>query len=261
MDAKPEVLLLRAAGTNCELESKYAFETCGAAGKILHVKKLLSEPGLLHGYQILMIPGGFSYGDDIASGKIFANEILYFLKEELKRFVSDGKLVLGICNGFQVLVKARVLPGDNGDEQTVTLSWNDSNRYECRWVRIRACSPKSIFFKDGSVLAVPVAHAEGKFMPKDAEVLRSLDQNGQIAFKYVDRNGNAGDYPVNPNGSVADVAGIIDSTGRVLGMMPHPERHVRNTQYPEWTRISGRDTPDGGLEIFKRAVNYAKESL
>ena len=251
-------LIIRTAGTNCDQETKFAFERAGSEVSLFHINRVNENPSLLGEHQILALPGGFSYGDDIASGKVLANELLQGLADQLKKFVDGGKLVIGICNGFQVLVKTGLLPGPFGRDtkQTVTLTFNDSNKFEDRWVYLRADSGKSPFISKGEMIYLPVAHGEGKFLAKDDATLDAVRSNGQVVFRYVNAAGEAAqEYPVNPNGSADDIAGICDTTGRVLGLMPHPERHVLPTQHPRWTR-DGLAGEGDGMRMFRNAVNY-----
>jgi phosphoribosylformylglycinamidine synthase len=264
---KPRAIILRAAGTNCDYETKYALEKAGAFVDLIHINQLLKEKGLLGLYQILVLPGGFTYGDDIAAGKVLANQLRHHLLDELMQFVDDGKLIIGICNGFQVLVKMGLLPrindiqySLNGYKQEFTLTYNDSNKFEDRWVYLKASSNKSIFIDKDTILYIPVANAEGKFMAKNEEKLRMLGESEQIVFKYVDEDGSESGYPWNPSGSMGNVAGVCDHTGRILGMMPHPERHVEPTQHPRWTR-EGLKAEGDGIVIFRKAVDYVKEKM
>jgi len=255
---KVKTLIIRTAGTNCDLETRFAFERAGSEVSLLHVNRVSENPAVLDEHQILALPGGFSYGDDIASGKILANELLTTLAEPLRRFVDVGKLIIGICNGFQVLVKTGLLPGPFGPDvrQTATLTFNDSNRFEDRWVYLRADSGRSVFMAKGQTIYLPVAHGEGKFVADGDDTLDALRANEQVVFRYVDADGHTGaGYPVNPNGSVDDVAGICDETGRILGLMPHPERHVLPTQHPRWTR-EGLKPEGDGMQMFRNAVGY-----
>ncbi|HHT9153189.1 MAG TPA: phosphoribosylformylglycinamidine synthase I, partial [Candidatus Hypogeohydataceae bacterium YC40] len=216
--------------------------------------------GLLKDYQILVLPGGFTYGDDISAGKILANILRFHLAEALEDFLQEGKLVIGICNGFQALVKSRLLPANENHLPKATLTFNDSNRFEDRWVHIRVCSSKSVYVEEGELLYLPVAHGEGKFVPRDDATIQRLKDSAQIVFRYVDEKGERAGYPHNPNGSVEDIAGICDSTGRILGMMPHPERYVEPYQHPSWAR-NGLDKEPDGLRLFLNAVRYAKKKL
>ncbi|MDP8260480.1 MAG: phosphoribosylformylglycinamidine synthase I [Candidatus Gygaella obscura] len=260
----PKVLVIRTAGTNCDVETSFAFKLCSCRVDLLHINKLVRSKTLINKYNIIALPGGFSYGDDIAAGKILSNELRYKLKKELKNFVSRGGLIIGICNGFQVLIKSGLLPGSRNMVQEATLTVNDSNKFEDRWVYLKSSSSsgkasRCVWTKGLSeVIYLPVAHGEGKFVAKNKTVLRTLEKNNQIVFRYCNGSGKAGVYPANPNGSVLDIAGICDTTGRVLGLMPHPERHIFNTQHPRWTRNRGNVEPDG-LKIFKNAVNYLKK--
>ncbi|MGR3301096.1 MAG: phosphoribosylformylglycinamidine synthase I [Candidatus Scalindua sp.] len=264
---KPKAIILRTAGTNCDYETRYALEKAGADVDLVHVNQLVKDKGLLSSYHIFVLPGGFTYGDDIAAGKVLANQLRHHLLDELTRFVEDGKLVIGICNGFQVLIKMGLLPGINGTQpssneyrQKFTLTHNDSNKFEDRWVYLKSFSDKSVFIDKDCLLYVPIAHAEGKFVAGNGEELEALGKSGQIIFKYVDKDGNIAKYPWNPNGSLDNIAGICDSTGRVIGMMPHPERYIEPTQHPRWTR-EGLKAEGDGIAIFRNAVNYISEIL
>jgi len=267
LNNKPKAIILRTAGTNCDYETRYALEKAGADVDLVHVNQLVKDKGLLSSYHIFVLPGGFTYGDDIAAGKVLANQLRHHLLDELTRFVDDGKLVIGICNGFQVLIKMGLLPGINGTQpsfneyrQEFTLTYNDSNKFEDRWVYLKSFSDKSVFIDNDCILYVPIAHAEGKFVAGNGGELENLGKSGQIIFKYVDKDGNIANYPWNPNGSLDNIAGICDSTGRVLGMMPHPERYIEPTQHPRWTR-EGLKAEGDGIAIFRNAVNYVKEKM
>ena len=258
----PKVLILRTAGTNCDYETRYAFEKAGAKVDAVHINILLANKKLLEGYQILTLPGGFTYGDDVSAGKILANQIKYNLEEDIKTFVHGKKLILGICNGFQALTKAGLLPATDKQNQEATLTFNDSNKFEDRWVYLKICSNKSIFVKDAyiSKMYLPVAHGEGKFVTQDESILNKITMNQQIVLKYVNEQGEETGYPWNPNGSVRNIAGICDPTGQILGIMPHPERHVEPTQHPRWTRNGLKEFGDGFL-IFRNAVDYIKSNF
>lgn len=251
--ANVRVLVIRAPGTNCELETVHAWELVGGRVQLVHVNALIDKPGLLTDAQILTVPGGFCYGDDISAGKILASRLELFLSDSLRDFVAAGKLILGICNGFQVLVKTGLLPGGAMSDGAVTLGFNRSGRYEDRWVHVKRGDGKCLFIDDEGLMHLPVAHAEGRIVVKDAATLERLDEGGHLAFRYVDEHGQCGAYPVNPNESAGSVAGLTDETGQVLGLMPHPERNIHLTHHPCWTRLSRDRRPDG-LRLFETAV-------
>ena len=255
MATKVSTLILRAPGTNCNVETGFAFREAGAEIAEYHINRLIRGEVRLADYQILVIPGGFTYGDDISAGKVLANEIRLKLGEGLRDFVANGGLVLGICNGLQVLVKTGILPGIQQDGQ-VTLAANDSGRFECRWVYLKANEQSPCLFTQGiERLYLPVANGEGKVVTSGKPL-----PEVNIALRYVDENGKANPgYPANPSGSEGDIAGICDPTGRIFALMPHPERHLRGTQHPRWTREGARKYGDG-FQIFLNAVKWAKSS-
>ena len=253
---KVKILMLRAPGTNRDVDTQIAFEMAGAelVDSAL-VNELTRKEKRLADYQIMVIPGGFTYGDDISAGKIMANEIRLGLGEEIKKFVADGRLVLGICNGFQVLVKTGILPGINGQSaQPVTLTNNDSGKFECRWVYLKVNKKSPCVFTKGiDMIYVPIAHGEGKLVAEPG-MLEKLN----VVVQYVNEKGKTeAGYPHNPNGSVKDIAGICDSTGLIFGMMPHPEDFIRWTQHPRGTREKERKDLYG-LQIFTNAVAWAR---
>ncbi|MFO0902746.1 MAG: phosphoribosylformylglycinamidine synthase I [Pirellulales bacterium] len=257
--AAPRVLILRAPGTNCDQETAFAFERAGAIAEPCHINRLLESPDRLHDYQIACLPGGFSYGDDVAAGRILANQIRHHLSDFLLKFRDSGKLVFGICNGFQILIKSGVLLADEPAGAPATLTWNESGRFEARWVHLRTSDSKCVFLQGIDRMYLPIAHAEGKFVARDRATLERLRAAGQLALKYAAADGAASStplkFPDNPNGAWDDVAGICDSTGRVFGLMPHPERHLDPTHHPHWTRLPPREAGDG-LRVFQNAVNY-----
>lgn len=265
----PRALILRAPGTNCDVESAFAFERAGAQAERLHINRLLEKPSLLAEFQILCLPGGFSYGDDLGAGRILGNQIRHHLFDWLHEFKAAGKLVLGVCNGFQILTKSGILLESTSPvaasgaapqalSPPATLTMNASGKFEDRWVRLRVASSKCVFFAGIETMYLPVAHAEGRFVVRDADVLAALEAGGQLALKYAPQRGGANGsvpYPDNPNGAMADVAGVCDSTGRVCGLMPHPERFIDPTQHPRWTRQPLAGEGDG-LQVFRNAVAY-----
>jgi phosphoribosylformylglycinamidine synthase len=256
----PRILILRAPGTNCDHETAHAFEQAGGQPQLVHINRLLENPPLCADYQVLCLPGGFSYGDDLAAGRILANQIRHHLRDTIDEFRNADRLVLGICNGFQVLIRSGVVLGNNGAEgEPATLTWNDSGRFEDRWVNLVASTDKCVFLNGIERMYLPIAHAEGKFVARDGEVLQGLTRRGQLALRYCDHDARATDqllpFPVNPNGSDLNVAGLCDESGRVFGLMPHPERHIEPTHHPRWTRGEGKPGGDG-LALFQNAVNY-----
>ena len=245
-------LVLRAAGTNCEHETIFGLETAGAKTTLRHVNRLLERPELLDEQGLLVIPGGFSYGDHLGAGSLLALELNDALGDHLHRFVERGGLVLGICNGFQVLVKTSLLPG-LGSERRVTLAPNESGRYEDRWVRLAVDPQRCVFApRDRPFLEFPVGHGEGR-LTGPAATLDQLEANHQVVFRYVDAQGASPGYPGNPNGAARDIAGLCDSTGRVLGLMPHPDRALHPYNHPRWTREPPRWEGDG-MALFRAAV-------
>ena len=260
--ANIRVAVLKAPGTNCDQETLHAFRLAGAEAELVWIQDLMEVPGRLDQYQILAIPGGFTYGDDLGAGRLLASELTNRLQNQFEAFLKKDKLVIGICNGFQILVKAGILPsGRLGVPQEATLTWNDSGKFEDRWICLKSEFNVCIWTHGmEEILELPVAHAEGKFLPKDPTVLEQLLGFGQIVFHYTDPRGTEAGYPWNPNGSVGNIAGICDPSGRVFGLMPHPERHVVGTQHPRWTR-EGRTGEGDGLRIFQNGVKWAQKHL
>ena len=257
--ARVRVLVLRAPGINCDEETVYAWQRAGADADLKHVNQVVEKPALIDNYQLVTFPGGFAYGDDVAAGVILAQHLTLHLAERLRNLVERGGGLLGICNGFQVLVKAGLL--GNGvtpsPARQITVTFNDSAKFEARWVRLEVCTNHSIFLCQGEHLEMPVEHAEGKVVASEGAVIDELTSSGQVAVRYVDPAGRTDVYPANPNGSMAGIAGLCDKTGRVLGLMPHPERHQEHTNHPLWTRRPQTGPPDG-LKLFQRAVEYWK---
>lgn len=262
---RPKTLILRTAGTNCDAETAHAFELAGATAESVHLNRVLENPDLLRDYQMMALPGGFSYGDDIAAGRIFANQIVHHLRDAFHGFVDAGKPIIGICNGFQVLVKTDLLPGSIGDRrgQTCTLTNNDSHRFIDRWVHLLPKPGKCIWTAGmDQPFELPIAHGEGKFVPANESVRRALRENGHVALSYARADGSPADgaFPDNPNGSIDDIAGVCDITGLVFGLMPHPERFVRSFQHPSWTRCP--PAAEGvGLRVFRNAVQFVQTAV
>jgi phosphoribosylformylglycinamidine synthase len=250
MGKELKAIVLRTAGINCDYESKHVLERLGVKTDLVHINSLIRDEINLLDYRLLFIPGGFSHGDYLGSGKVFANKLTHKLNGVVPEFVEKGNLVIGICNGFQVLVKAGILPGfdSNYKKQEMSLTFNDSSLFQCEWVKLKNKNKgRCIFTKGIEEMSVPIAHAEGKFVA-DQAVLNLLYENDQVVFKYEN----------NPNGSVDDIAGICDETGRVLGMMPHPERNQYSWQDPRSHTLKMQANGDG-FKIFENAVNYLKE--
>ncbi len=252
---RPRALVLKADGTNCEVETAYALWLAGAEPRIVPVNLLRWGEEDLRRYDLLALPGGFSYGDDVAAGRVLAVELMHRLGDQLAAFAVT-KPVLGICNGFQVLARTGLLPFGNLGRPRVTLASNESNRYECRWVRLARCGQAELLAGLPPVLELPVAHAEGRLYADDA-TLDELERRGQIAFRYVDENGQpTQSYPANPNGSQRAIAGLTDPSGRILGLMPHPERYVTAHQHPDRHAKPAAEMPDG-LALLRRLVELS----
>ena len=254
----PKVLVLRAPGINCELELANSFKSVGGAPDLVHIDELKAGKKKLMDYAILAIPGGFSYGDDIGAGKVLAQQVRAAMPD-LRQFVRLGRPVIGICNGFQVLVKAGVLPHSNTFDQSASFTVNDSGKFEARWVHLRINTQTSCLFFKGlpEMIELPVAHGEGKLVLKSPRHLEDLKKNKSIALQYVTEDGKLMGYPHNPNGSIFNIAGLTNPEGNVLGIMPHPERFVSIHHHPNWTRQTYRKQAIG-LEMFKNAVVHAR---
>jgi phosphoribosylformylglycinamidine synthase len=253
--ATPAALILRAPGANCDEETQFAFERAGSRTDRVHVQRLRENAQLLRKYDILAIPGGFTYGDDVAAGKILAVELASFLADALREFRDAEKLIIGICNGFQVLLKAGVIVPPDEDGPLATLAHNSGGHFEARWTHLQARPGNCVWLTGCDRLTLPVAHGEGRFVCRKEWILQGLEQAGQIVLHYSAPEGQPAGFPFNPSGSQGNVAGICDATGRVLGLMPHPERHILPTQHPRWNRDGLREEGDG-LKLFRNAVEY-----
>ncbi len=256
-------LILHATGTNRDLEAAQALEIAGAQAEIVHFNQLRSHEKHWDDYQMLVLPGGFSYADALGAGKLLALDLMACFTEEVQAFVLSGKPVIGICNGFQALVKSGILPGKRTGstsvraEHDVTLTFNKGGHFECRWVRLSPVSQKCIWTRGlESGIYCPVAHGEGNFVAGDAQALEKLQANDQVALVYARPDGAPARqaYPDNPNGSMADIAGICNEQGNVLGLMPHPEDHIYPYQHPRWSR---GELGESGLPLFENGVEYA----
>ncbi len=255
MDYK--VAVLRAPGTNCDSETAYCVESLGMKAEVLHVNRFFEEEKNLFDYSGVIIPGGFSYGDHVRAGALLGKRLEKRFADELRRFSDEGRPVLGICNGFQVLVECGLIPGG---ETTAALTTNVSSRFECRWVKLMVPESHCIFTKGlPKAITLPVAHGEGRFLMNEKDV-SNLEGGGQVALNYSDEEGGMaeGRYPLNPNGSIHDIAGICSESGSVFGLMPHPERAFHQFQHPDWTRKKGLGTWGDGYRIFKNIVDYIR---
>jgi len=267
--AQVKALILTGYGINCDNEAEFAMHLAGADARRVHINDLIAGLDSLDNYRILVLPGGFSYGDDIAAGKVLANKIVSAYYDEIKKFASLDRLIIGICNGFQVMIKCGLFNTDGRlmDHQESTLSMNDSGRFEDRWAYLKRASDKCVFTRGIERVFFPVAHGEGKLIAPD-DVIKKLEAQDQVVFRYTREDGSPanGEFPANPNGSSADMAGICDPSGRIFGLMPHPERYLHATNNPYWTRLREEaarrgekfDEEGQGLKIFKNAVEYFK---
>ncbi len=253
MPSAPRVLIVRAPGTNCDEETAFAWEQAGAQVETWHVARLLANPSAVRAFQILTIPGGFSYGDDLGAGRVMATRIGLVLADAVRELRDRGGLILGICNGFQVLVRAGLLPGDPS-LGPATLARNDSGHFEDRWVTMRPTLGKTPFLTDDTLISMPSAHGEGKFQMSQPDALDRLAANGQVVLRYLDAHDSPTEsYPANPSGTPGGIAGICDPSGRILGIMPHPERNILPWHHPQWTRRPQTSEGDG-LRLFRNAV-------
>lgn len=263
--AKPRILILHVSGTNRDRDAALACEMAGGDPEIVHVNQLRAGERRWADYDMLVLPGGFSYGDALGAGRLTALDLNVYFADEARAFVESGKLVIGICNGFQAMVKAGILPGD---AQSATLTRNARGHFECRWVTLLPNPDSPCIFTRGLTEPIfcPVAHGEGNFIPRDDAELASLQANGQIALTYmttdngrsttvVNRQSSVVSYPDNPNGSVANIAGVCNARGNVLGLMPHPENHIYPWQHPRWTR---GEAGGSGLVLFTNAVRQVQ---
>jgi phosphoribosylformylglycinamidine synthase len=255
---KPQALVLQAHGSNRDFDVMEALALAGADAVGIPLNELRMKKTLLSTFQLLVVPGGFSYADALGAGKLLALDLASYFAEEISAFVESGKPVIGICNGFQALVKSGILPGISDNEEA-TLTFNSQGHFECRWVTLAPVSQTCIWTKSlDELIECPIAHGEGNFQTSESFPLSSFVKNEQIALTYtcVDGAPANGEYPFNPNGSIHDIAGICNPQGNVLGLMPHPENHIYPHQHPQWTRGVSQHS---GLKLFENGVKYASE--
>jgi phosphoribosylformylglycinamidine synthase subunit PurQ / glutaminase len=262
-----KILILTGYGLNCEAESKVAWELAGASPELVHFNDLIERPARLHDYRALMLIGGFSYGDHMSSGHVFALRVKHRMREDLQKFVDAGKLILGVCNGFQIMVKLGLLPGlDNHYfTQTVSLMQNDCGSFQNFWVRLRFESRSPCVFTRGlEFMLLPIRHGEGKIFTPDRDLLSRLEAQGCAACRYAEPMTGAAtlEFPHNPNGSLNAIAGLCDPTGKIFGLMPHPEAYLHPENHPQWDLQKLRGELPGrglGLKIFTNAVEYLRQ--
>src|SRR5688572_30331707 len=260
---KPRALVLQAYGSNRDFDVIEALTLAGAEATGIPLNELRMNKTLLSNFQLLVIPGGFSYADALGAGKLLALDLISYFADEISAFVESGKPVIGICNGLQALVKSGILPGESspngGRSEGATLTFNAQGHFECRWVTLKPLSENCIWTKGlDELIECPIAHGEGNFQMSELFPLSSFLDNDQVALIYTYPNGSPanGEYPINPNGSLLDIAGICNSQGNVLGLMPHPENHIHPHQHPQWTRGVNHHS---GLTLFKNGVKYASQ--
>jgi phosphoribosylformylglycinamidine synthase len=260
VSAPVRVCVITGFGINADEELALAFNLAGGRAERVHVNDLVDAPRRLAACRIIAFPGGFSFGDHLGSGKVFATLVRKRLRPVMEEFVSGGGLVIGICNGFQILVKMGILPNLSGTwNQEVSLVHNDSGKFEDRWVRVTADPASPCLWTRGlGSVDLPVRHGEGKFVAGAPGILAEIRSRGLAALRYCSRDGGAPGYPENPNGSVDDIAGISDRTGRVFGLMPHPEAFLFPENHPEWSR--GAVCGAGGLAFFRAGLAAARSS-
>jgi len=269
---KVRTLVLTGYGLNCDYETDYALKRAGADSERVHINDLIAHKVRLPDYHLLVFDGGFSWGDDHGAGVLLATRFKFNLGEEIEEFIAAGKLIIGICNGFQALVNLGLLPGFGGNykQREVALIFNDCGNFRDDWVYLRTQNSPCVFTPGIETIELPIRHGEGKFFAP-AEVIERLFQNNQVVFQYATPEGKParGKFPYNPNGSLRDIAGICDPTGRIFGLMPHPEGYNHFTNHPDWTRKKeelkrrGLPLPEEGLGIalFRNGVRYLEESF
>ncbi|MFA5645779.1 MAG: phosphoribosylformylglycinamidine synthase I [Candidatus Ratteibacteria bacterium] len=250
-----KIIIIRVAGTTCDHEVAWACSLAGAKSDLVHLSRIIEGTVCLRDYDALFFPGGFSYGDDLGAGKVFANEIALKIKDQLLDFSARKRPIIGISNGFQALVKSGLLPFTG--KSRASLIGNDSGSFESRWLHLRVESSVSPFFRNfPERIRLPIAHAEGKFLLKNSRDLECLEKGSQILLRYISPSGALPEYPDNPDGSLADIAGVCDHTGLIVGMMPHPERALLHLHLPDWRRNPSSERFGLGYRFFRNVVEY-----
>ena len=259
---KPKALVLQAHGSNRDFDVIEALTLAGANATGVPLNELRVNKTILSDFQLLVLPGGFSYADALGAGKLLALDLASYFANEISSFIESGKPVIGICNGFQALVKSGILPSGVGRRtvgEGATLTFNAQGHFECRWVTLKPISKTCIWTRDlDELIECPVAHGEGNFQTSELFPFSSFFENDQVALMYTHPNGTPakGEYPINPNGSIHDIAGLCNPQGNVLGLMPHPENHIHPHQHPQWTRRVKRHS---GLALFRNGVKYSSQ--
>ena len=266
--SRVKALIITGLGLNCEKETAIAFEAAGASASKIHLNDLLKDPKKLNDYHVLAFIGGFSFGDHLGSGTVLANRIKHGLRQELEGFIESGKLIIGICNGFQTMTRLGIVPALKGlFNQEVALQHNDCGTFRDNWVTLKVEeSSQCVFTKGIHVLPVPIRHGEGNLVAMDEETLNELEEGGHVCLRYADPVSiePTQEFPMNPNGSQNSIAGICDKSGRVFGLMPHPEAYISPFNHPHWTqqKINGTLPEEGlGMQIFRNAVEFAEAEL
>ena len=262
-----KTLVITGLGLNCQKETDAAFTAAGSEVTQIHLNDLIENKSKLNDFHILAFIGGFSFGDHLGAGTVFSNKVKAALNEQLEKFINDGKLIIGICNGFQTITRLGIVPAISGlFNQEVALQHNDSGVFRDSWVNLKAEADSSCIFTKGiDTIELPIRHGEGKFIPLNESVLKVLEEGGYVCLRYADSDGNStSEFPLNPNGSVNNIAGICDKSGRIFGLMPHPEAYLSPFNHPHWgkQKIEGKLPAKGlGQQIFDNAVKFAQENL
>lgn len=260
---KPKILIITGYGVNCEAESAHAWKLAGADAVQVHINDLIEKPAQMRDFQGMMFIGGFSYADHMTSGHVFALRVKHHLREELQTFIDDDKIIMGVCNGFQTMTKIGLLPGFDGEyfDPKISLMQNDCGHFQNFWVNLKFETMSPCIFTEGlGHMPMPIRHGEGKIFTTDAAVIEKIEELGCAAVRYADAAGESTmDFPDNPNGSLNAIAGLCDPTGRIFGMMPHPEAYLFPENHPNWDKqkLDGALPAQGlGLKLFENGVKF-----